>query len=126
MRALLAAMALLAAAALANAQEGYPLDGTWRGEHPGAGGSTTTVVMIFSWDGKKLGGVINPGPDAIQITDAQLIPDGWKVKLTAKTKAGAAISYDAVLSDLGKYERHLTGTWTEGGQKYDVRMSREH
>ena len=124
MRALLAAM-LLAAAALANAQEGYPLDGTWRGEHPAAGG-TATVVIIFEWDGKQLKGVINPGPDSLQITDAQLIPDGWKVKLTAKSKAGAAITYDAVLSDIGKYDRHLTGTWTEGGQKYSVRMTREH
>ena len=126
MRALLAAVLLLAAAALANAQEGYPLDGTWRGEHPVAGGGTSTVVIVFDWDGKNLRGVINPGPDSLRITDAQLIPDGWKVKLTAKSKAGTAISYDAVLSDLGKYERHLTGTWTEGGQKYNVRMSREH
>ena len=125
MRALLAAVLLLAAAALANAQEGYPLDGTWRGEHAGAGGTTTTVVMIFSWDGKKLGGVINPGPDAIQITDAQLIPEGWKVKIAAKSKTGTPVSYDAVLSDLGKYNRHLTGTWTEGGQTYNVRMTRE-
>ena len=123
MRALLAAV-LLAAAALANAQEGYPLDGTWRGEHPAAGG-TTTVVIVFEWDGKKLKGVINPGPDALQITDAQLIPDGWKVKVAAKSKAGAPISFDAVLSDLGKYNRHLSGTWTEGGQKYNVRMTRE-
>jgi hypothetical protein len=125
MRALLAAV-LLAAAALANAQEGYPLDGTWRGEHPAAGGSTATVVIIFEWDGKQLKGIINPGPDSLQITDAQLSPEGWKVKLTAKSKAGAAITYDAVLSDLGKYDRHLTGTWTEGGQKYNVRMTREH
>ena len=48
------------------------------------------------------------------------------MKLTAKSKAGAAITYDAVLSDIGKYDRHLTGTWTEGGQKYSVRMTREH
>ncbi len=110
MRALLAAVLLLAAAALANAQEGYPLDGTWRGEHPAAGGATTTVVMVLEWDGKKLGGVINPGPDQLQITDAQLIPDGWKVKVAAKTKSGTPIAFDAVLSDLGKYNRHLSGT----------------
>ena len=125
MRALLAAV-LLAAAALANAQEGYPLDGTWRGEHPVAGGGTATVVIVFEWDGKKLVGTVNPGPDSFQVTDAQLIPDGWKVKITAKSKSGVAISYDAALSDIGKYDRHLTGTWTEGGQKYNVRMTREH
>ena len=125
MRALLAAV-LLAAAALANAQEGYPLDGTWRGEHPAAGGGTSTVVIVFEWDGKKLNGVVNPGPDQFQITNVELIPDGWKVKIAAKSKAGAAVSYDAVLSDIGKYNRQLSGTWMEGGQKYNVRMTREH
>jgi hypothetical protein len=125
MRALLAAV-LLAAAASANAQEGYPLDGTWRGEHPAAGGGTATVVIVFEWDGKKLVGTVNPGPDSFQVIDTQLIPEGWKVKIAAKSKAGAAITYDAVLSDLGKYDRHLMGTWTEGGQKYNVRMTREH
>jgi hypothetical protein len=125
MRALLAAV-LLAAAALANAQEGYPLDGTWRGEHPAAGGGTSTVVIVFEWDGKKLNGVVNPGPDQFQITHVELIPDGWKVKIAAKSKAGTAVSYDAVLSDIGKYNRQLSGTWVEGGQKYNVRMTREH
>lgn len=125
MRALLAAV-LLAAAALANAQEGYPLDGTWRGEHPTTGGGTSTVVIVFEWDGKKLNGVVNPGPDQFQVTNVELIPDGWKVKIAAKSKTGQAISYDAVLSDIGKYDRHLNGTWTEGGTKYNVRMTREH
>jgi hypothetical protein len=125
MRALLAGV-LLAAAALANAQEGYPLDGTWRGDHPVTGGGTATVVIVFEWDGKKLNGVVNPGPDQFQITNVELIPDGWKVRIAAKSKAGTAISYDAVLSDIGKYNRLLSGTWTEGGQKYNVRMTREH
>jgi hypothetical protein len=125
MRALLAAV-LLAAAALANAQDGYPLDGTWRGEHPTAGGGTATVVIIFQWDGQKLNGIVNPGPDQYDITSFELIPDGWKVKIAAKSRKGAAISYDAVLSDIGQYDRHLNGTWTEGGHKYDVRMTREH
>ena len=124
MRALLAAV-LLAAAALANAQEGYPLDGTWRGEHPTANGGTATVVIIFAWDGDKLRGIVNPGPDQFEITNFELIPDGWKVKIAAQSKKGAAISYDAVLSDIGAYDRHLNGTWTEGGRTYNVRMTRE-
>ena len=125
MRALLAAV-LLAAAALANAQEGYPLDGTWRGEHPAARGGTETVVIVFEWDGQKLKGIVNPGPDQFEITDFELIPDGWKVRIAAKARDGAAVTYDAVLSDIGQYTRHLTGTWTEGGRSYNVRMTREH
>jgi len=124
MRALLAAL-LLAAAALANAQEGFPLDGTWRGEREAVGGAAATIVMVLQWDGQKLSGVINPGPKAIQIADAQLIPEGWRVTLAAKSASGTAIAFDGALADLGKYSRVMTGTWTEGGRKYSVRLVRE-
>jgi len=129
MRALLAAL-LLAAAALANAQEGFPLDGTWRGERaPGGGAPATiapaTIVIVLQWDGQKLSGVINPGPKAIQIADAQLIPEGWRVTLAARSASGTAIAFDGTLADLGKYSRVMTGTWTEGGRKYSVRLVRE-
>jgi hypothetical protein len=124
MRVLLAAL-LLAAAALANAQEGFPLDGTWRGEREAAGGAPATIVMVLQWDGQKLSGVINPGPKAIQITDAQLNPEGWHVSMAARTAAGAAIAFDGAIADLGEYNRSLTGTWTEGGRKYSVRFVRE-
>jgi hypothetical protein len=123
MRALLAAL-LLAAAALANAQEGFPLDGTWRGERQAAG-EHATIVMVLQWDGQKVTGVINPGPTAIQIADAQLIPQGWHVKVAAKSAAGDAIAFEGVIGDLGEYNRTITGIWTEGGHKYNVRMVRE-
>jgi hypothetical protein len=124
MRVLLAAW-LLAAAALANAQEGFPLDGTWRGEREAAGAAPSTIVMVLQWDGQKLSGVINPGPKAIPIADAQLIPDGWRVSVAAKTAAGARLAFDGAIADLGKYNRTLAGTWTEGGRKYSVRFVRE-
>ena len=127
MRVLLAAL-LLAAAALANAQEGFPLDGTWRGEREAAGSApatTATIVIVLQWDGQKVTGVINPGPKAIQIADAQLIPAGWRVTLAAKNAAGEPIAFQGVLADLGKYNRTVTGTWTEGGRKYSVRLVRE-
>ena len=124
MRGLLAVV-LLAAAALANAQEGFPLDGTWRGEREAAGGAPATIVMVLQWDGQKLSGVINPGPKSIPIADAQLNPEGWHVSLAAKTAAGAPIAFDGTIADLGEYNRALTGTWTEGGRKYSVRFVRE-
>src|SRR5258708_40375807 len=77
MRSLLALLLLGAAAAL-QAQEGFPLDGTWRGERPDVAGSPVTIVMVMQWDGHKVTGVINPGPAAMQIVDAKLIPNGWR------------------------------------------------
>jgi hypothetical protein len=110
---------------VAFAQEGFPLDGTWRGEHAAAKGAPTTVVVIMQWDGKQVAGTINPGPKGIEFTGAQLDPDGWKVHLAAKDAKGKPITLEGVVSDLGKYSRVITGKWTEGGQTHDIRFVRE-
>jgi hypothetical protein len=123
MRSLLGILLLAATAAVA--QEGFPLDGTWRGERQAAGETPATIVMVMQWDGKKVTGVINPGPKAIQITDAKLIPEGWRVTVAAKNASGQPISFDGTLADLGKYNRSIAGKWTEGGRSYDVRMVHE-
>jgi hypothetical protein len=123
MRGLFAVLLLVVSAA--NAQEGFPLDGTWRGEHVASDGSHKTIVLIMQWDGKKVTGTINPGPGAAEFSAAGLIPDGWKVTLAAKTAAGASISFAGALSDLGKYNRALTGKWSEGGATFDIRFVRE-
>jgi hypothetical protein len=110
---------------IAFAQEGFPLDGTWRGEHAAAKGAATTVVVIMQWDGKQVAGTINPGPKGIEFTGAQLDPDGWKVHLAARDAKGKPITLEGVVSDLGKYSRVITGKWTEGGQTHDIRFVRE-
>jgi hypothetical protein len=123
MRSLLGIFLLLATVAVA--QEGFPLDGTWRGERQAAGQTPATVVMIMQWDGQKVTGVINPGPKAIQISDAKLIPDGWRVTVAATTASGENVAFEGTIAELGAYNRSISGTWTEGGRKYSVRMVRE-
>ena len=113
------------AAVVANAQEGFPLDGTWRGAREATGVAPVTVVMVMQWDGQKITGVINPGPEAIPISDARLIPEGWRVTIAARTRKGEPISFDGVVSELGKYDRSITGTWKEGAHSYHIRMVRE-
>jgi hypothetical protein len=116
---------LLLLAAQADAQEGFPLDGTWRGERPGPTKTPITIVIVLQWDGQKVTGTLNPGPDAIQIADARLVPEGWRVSIRAKTGAGKSIEFEGVLSELGSYNRAMTGTWTEGGRSDTVRIVRE-
>jgi hypothetical protein len=125
MRIMFVALAL-AAAAVAGAQEGFPLDGTWRGERAARGKDAhATIVMVLQWDGQKITGTINPGPNAIQIADAQLVPEGWHVKLAATNKAGKPIAFEGTIADLGAYNRAIAGTWTEGGRTWPLRMVRE-
>jgi hypothetical protein len=109
----------------ANAQEGFPLDGTWRGELAGASPASATVVLIMQWDGKTVTGTVNPGPNSLTFTDAKLIPAGWVVTLAAKGATGKQVAFEGAISDLGKYNRVLAGKWTEGGRTYDVRFVHE-
>jgi len=80
---------------------------------------------VLQWDGKKIGGVINPGPSAIQIADAQLIPAGWKVTIAAQAANGNPIRFEGAIENLGEYNRAIAGTWTQGGKSFPVRMVRE-
>jgi hypothetical protein len=124
MRVLLMSLMLSVAGAV-YAQEGFPLDGTWRGQRQVGTEAPVTIVMVLEWDGKSVSGVIDPGPKSIRIARAELIPDGWRVKIEARTPTGGAISFMGVIGKLGAYDRTITGTWTEGGRSYHVRMVRE-
>ncbi len=120
---------LLAIAALsplaATAQEGYPLDGTWRGEWGPSGGEQTLAVVVMSWDGTAISGRINPGRNTINFTSAALNPADWTVHIEAQTREGETIVIDGMLNELGSYHRTLTGTWTSGGVENPLVLTRE-
>lgn len=116
---------LLLLAGIASAQEGFPLDGTWRGEHVAANGAHRTIVLIMQWDGKAIATTINPGPNAVEASNAELLPEGWKFQLKAAGKDGTPISFDGAIGELGKYNRSLTGKWNEGKESFDIRFVRE-
>jgi hypothetical protein len=125
MRGTLLAGVLVAVAAVASAQEGFPLDGTWRSQAVAADGSERTLVLILQWDGKQVAGTINPGPEGVDFTGATLDPEGWKVKLVARDAAGGEIRLEGAIANLGKYNRVIEGQWTEGGRTQNVRFVHE-
>jgi hypothetical protein len=116
---------LVAVASVAAAQEGFPLDGTWRGLALAADGTPRTLVLIMQWDGRQVSGTINPGPEGIDFSGAMLDPGGWKVALVAKDARGGEIRLEGAIEDLGEYHRAIQGRWTEGGRSQDVRFVRE-
>lgn len=116
---------LMLCCAAAVAQEGFPLDGTWRGEHVAADGTQRTIVLIMQWDGKVIAGTINPGPAALEFASATLQTQGWKVTFAARNAQGAPINFEGALSELGQYDRKLSGRWTEGATSFDIRFVRE-
>lgn len=122
-KALLSLLLLISGAAVA--QEGFPLDGTWRGEVINKDGSHRTIVLVMQYDGKQVNGTMNPGPSSVDFTGGKLNPDGWKFTVAFKGAQGVNTQFNGTLSKLGKYNRELAGKWTEGTNSFDIRFVHE-
>lgn len=119
---------MLAVAVPVSAQFGHPLKGTWTGDWSPSAGKQAHAVVEMTWDGKAIGGTINPGPNGVAIAKATLEPSTWVVHLEAdgKDAAGKAVHYavDGTLENIGSGNRVLVGTWTEGTAKGPIRLMR--
>ena len=105
------------------AQEGHPLKGSWVGTWGPSQNHTDDVLIVMTWNGKQLTGMINPGTDNIAIKNASLNPAGWLVHLEGdgKDKSGKVITYviEGTIQNLGLPHRSIVGTWksqTESGK----------
>jgi hypothetical protein len=112
------------------AQYGHPLKGSWSGERT-TGGQQTRLLVNLDWDGKQVTGVINPGPNAItisKVTYDAADPAAWVVRIDAERKdaSGKAIPITIAgkMENIGSYRRFITGTWTEGGTKSQLKLTR--
>lgn len=117
--------ACMAFATGAVAQEGYPLDGTWRGEWSQDVGEGTLAVVVMSWDGSTISGRINPGRNTINFDFAALNAEDWTVHIEATDPEGKPIVIDGVLENIGSYKRTITGTWTIAGVENQIVLTRE-
>jgi hypothetical protein len=121
-------LGLFALAGLAGAiwaQEGHPLTGSWHGEWHPAAGQKIPVLIYMKWNSKAIEGAINPGPNAAPLKVANLDASNWTVHLEADTKDQKHIVIDGKLDNIGSYNRTLTGTWTEGATKGDLKLTRD-
>jgi len=129
-RAWAAAVMAVALAATMFAQEGHPLVGTWYGDWGSSPQQRHDVTVIMTWDGKAVGGTIDPGPDAVPFKTATLDSSTWTVHIEAERAAkgsAAAVRYviDGKLANLGSYNRTISGTWTNGTTKGDFTLTRD-
>jgi hypothetical protein len=113
------------------AQEGHPLTGTWTGDWGPANGPRTHLTLVMSWDGDdKIGGVINPGPDAVPMqTLAVTNFTNWTVRIEAETKDASGspvrIQADGKIEELGSPRRKMSGTWRQGTVVGDFKVTRQ-
>ena len=125
----LCAVVVLASLASAHAQEGHPLVGTWYGDWGPTPQQRHDVTVVMTWDGKAIGGTIDPGPDAVPFKTATLDSSTWTVHIEAERPAkgaAAAVRYviDGKMENIGAYARFITGTWQQGSQKGDFKVTR--
>ena len=118
---------LLPLAALA--QEGHPLTGSWHGEWHPAPGQKTPVLFYMKWNSKQVEGMINPGPNSMPLKVVNLDAANWTVHMEADGKDAAGkpvkIVVDGKLENIGSYNRTITGTWTQGTTKGDLKLTRD-
>jgi hypothetical protein len=131
LRALTVTALLLALPAIAAAQFGHPMKGQWSGEW-GPKGSPNRLLLDLTWDGKEVGGRINPGMDTegtvTKVTFDYSNVDAWKVQLEGEAKDASGkmvpVRVDGTLENLGAYYRVFRGTWSQGGQKGEFLVTR--
>jgi hypothetical protein len=111
------------------AQQGHPLTGTWSGDWGSAPAERTAVTFVLNWDGQKVSGIINPGPDSIPLASVHLDVANWTVRFEADAKDAsgkpAHIVAEGKLEDLASYHRTIKGTWQQGAAKGDFRLTRD-
>jgi len=122
------AVSLLACAALA--QEGHPLVGTWHGSWGPTAKDRHDVTLVLNWDGKNISGMINPGPDSVRFPSGSLDPSSWTVHFEAEGKDSSGkpvhIVIDAKIENITNVRRFLTGTWSQGSEKGDFKVTRDN
>jgi hypothetical protein len=125
---LLACLAIDVPAAAAqpamNEGQGHPLKGTWIGDWGPSKADRTPVVIEMNWDGKAITGSLNPGPEAIRFTKADLNPADWSVRIEA-VSGSTRYTIDGKIENLGSAARSIAGTWVQGNRKGDFKIARQ-
>src|SRR5436190_23848958 len=66
-----------------NEGQGHPLKGSWVGDWGPDKTHRTPVLIEMDWDGKVVTATLNPGPEALRFTKAELDHTNWTVHLEA-------------------------------------------
>ncbi len=125
MRSVLPGLLMLLAGS-AGAQEGFPLDGTWRGETVVKDGSHRTIVLVMQWDGKQISGTMNPGPDSTDFTGRKTQSGRLEVHRGLQDRPGRQCAFLKASSPTSANTTGCwRGKWNEGTSSFDIRFVHE-
>ena len=109
------------------AQTGHPLKGSWSGDWGPTADHRNRVLLLLDWDGNELTGIVNPGPNAIPLTVAELDVSDWTIhfEATAQDFRGNDVQFviDGQLENIGSWtNRTLSGSWNHGDVNGDFKV----
>jgi len=82
------------------------------------------VTVELKWDGKKLTGTVNPGPNAVELLKTSFNPKTGAVHFEADTKDRRGNPIHYVID--GKVEKGtMTGNWSHENRKGDFKITRK-
>ena len=113
-----------AAQSALNEGQGHPLKGIWIGDWGPDKAKRTPVLIEMNWNGKALTGSISPDADKIAFTKADVDYANWAVHLEAQS-GGVKYVIDGRIENLGSLSRSIVGTWTQGNQKGDFKITKQ-
>lgn len=110
-----------------NAQEGHPIKGSWVGVWDSEPHGRSLLV-VMDWDGENISGIINPGTDNIEISEASLDPEDWTVTIeTDHREDGERYRYrlEGTIQNIEQANRSITGTWRNGDDSGNFELARQ-
>lgn len=111
------------------AQQGHPLTGTWQGDWGPNANTRHFLTLIMEWDGKRITGIANPGPDSTEIDQLTLNAADWSVAIDMdlKDSEGKTVHFRGTgkLNELGSQNRVIEGTWNADGQSGTFTLTRQ-
>ena len=100
-----------------------PLSGTWTGDWGPSAMDRNEVTLELKWDGHALSGVVNPGPNAIELMNASFNAGTgmFTAECEAPGRGGATYHYKIE----GKLEGNtLSGSWNHDDRNGDFKITK--
>jgi len=119
--ALLSGWILAVVAAVALAQEGHPLTGSWSGSRIVDGKSSRVLMVMELQRDRTISGYVMEQGKRAPLEAVVLDPQTWSVSFTlAAADSGLHYKVEATFEDMGSAtNRKLIGKWTEGNASGD-------
>ena len=107
---------------MADTASSDPLSGTWTGDWGPTAEHRNEVTLELEWDGTNLTGTVNPGPNAIELSNTSFDAASGAIAMEADAQNFRGETVHYVIA--GQVEGNtMTGSWIHDGGEGDFRIT---